>query len=186
MRIRDIQYRGYNTQWSRLENYPTETSETGEVPVVIENCRKLFFQFGRTEIVELRIFYSQPYWFENEGRRTFSYGFQDIDLSYKSFTEKQCELVSVLDLTGKNAVFSKIGMPEAISASGTESNIRALVSHQLYYDASLQSEFDFNSVILAPLEKVYIKTVLKKEGDSIPVLKEIRFPYTFQSIQTEI
>lgn len=182
MRIRDIQYKGYGDQWSRLENYPTELVDGIEKPVVLDNARKLFFQFARSEMTELRIFYSQPYWFENEGLSTFSYGFQGIDLQYRIYTEKSCEFVSVLDISEKSATLKSVGYPETIPAPGSTSNLTNLVEHHLYYDETLETEFDFNNSIMASLSKVYIKTILKKEGDVVPVLKEMRIPYTFEEL----
>lgn len=179
MRIRDIQYKGYGDQWSRLENYPTEMQKGIEVPRIFENTRKSFFQFSRTEMTELRIFYSQPYWFENSGKSTFSYGFQGIDLEYRIYTEKSCEFVSVIDLTEKKAVFQSIAYPEAIASESSEHDLVNLVEHHLYYDESMETEFDFDTTILSPIAKIYVKTVLKKEGDAVPVLKEVRIPYVF-------
>ena len=180
MRIRDIQYKGYGDRWMRLPNYPTVQTGAGEIPFVFENARKLLFQFGRTEMTELRIFYSQPYWFESGNQALFTYGFQDIDLSYGIYTEKSCEFVSVVDLSDKNAFFDSLSYPEALAAKGTDKDLTNLVEHHLYYDEALSEEFDFDESILMTLQTVYIKTVLKKEGDDIPVLKEIRFPYTFK------
>lgn len=180
MRIRDIQYKGFGDQWSRLANYPTELINGIEVPVVLDNARKLFFQFARSEMTEIRIFYSQPYWFENEGLSTFSYGFQGIDLQYRIYTEKTCEFVSVLDISDKSATLKSVGYPETIAAAGSTSNLTNLVEHHLYYDETLETEFDFNNSMMASLSKVYIKTVLKKEGDVVPVLKELRIPYSFE------
>lgn len=181
MRIRDIQYKGFGDQWSRLDNYPVEMVDGEERPVVLENSRKQFFQFPRTEITELRILYSQPYWFENEGLSVFSYGFQDIDLQYRIYTEKTCEFVSVIDIRDKSAFIDSVSYPQAIPADGTTSDLNQLVEHHLYYDDSLETEFVFDNTILAPLSRVYIKTVLRKEGDDVPVIKEIRFPYTFKA-----
>ena len=179
MRIRDIQYKGYGDQWSRLENYPTEMQKGIEVPRIFENTRKSFFQFSRTEMTELRIFYSQPYWFENSGKSTFSYGFQGIDLEYRIYTEKSCEFVSVIDLTEKKAVFQSIAYPEAIASESSEHDLVNLVEHHLYYDESMETEFDFETAILSHISKIYVKTVLKKEGDAVPVLKEVRISYVF-------
>ena len=181
MRIRDIQYKGYGDQWHRLGNYPVD----GETPETFEMARKLLFQFDRTEMTELRIFYSQPYWFEDGDRCLFSYGFQDIALDYRIHTEKSCEFVTVLDLSQKNALFHYVGYPEAVPARGTETDLTNLVEHHLYYDESMEAEFGFDEDILASLSKVYVKTVLKKEGDSLPVLKEVRFPYAFRRIESE-
>ena len=164
----------------RLPNYPTVQTGAGEIPFVFENARKLLFQFGRTEMTELRIFYSQPYWFESGNQALFTYGFQDIDLSYGIYTEKSCDFVSVVDLSDKNAFFDSLSYPEAFAAKGTDKDLTNLVEHHLYYDEALSEEFDFDESILMTLQTVYIKTVLKKEGDDIPVLKEIRFPYTFK------
>lgn len=183
MRIRDIQYKGYGDQWSRLENYPTELIDGKEIPIVLDNARKLFFQFARSEMTEIRIFYSQPYWFENEGLSTFSYGFQGIDLQYRIYTEKSCEFVSVLDISDKSATLKSIGYPETLAAPGSTVNLTNLVEHHLYYDETMETEFDFNNSVMASLSKIYIKTILKKEGDVVPVLKEIRVPYTFEETE---
>ena len=43
----------------------------------------------------------------------------------------------------------------------------------------METEFDFETAILSPISKIYVKTVLKKEGDAVPVLKEVRIPYVF-------
>lgn len=182
MRIRDIQYKGFGNQWSRLENYPLEEKQGEWVPKTIDNARKLLFQFNKTEMTEIRIFYSQPYWFENQGISTFTYGFQSVDLEYRLYTEKNCEFVTKLDITEKQALLSRVEEPEVIPAKGTPSNLTNLVEHHLYYDEQMETEFDFNQDILASIQTVYVKTILKKEGDIVPVLKEIRIPYVFKSL----
>lgn len=180
MRIQDIQYKGIGNQWSRLENYPTEMVDGQEVPVTINNSRKLFFQFSRTEITELRILYSQPYWFEDQAMSTFTYGFQGVDLEYRIYTEKSCEFITTLDVSSKNLLLTQIDEPEVIPAPGTHQNLLNLVEHKLYYDQDMHDEFSFNETILPDIETVYIKTILKKEGDIVPVIKEIRVPYLFK------
>ncbi len=184
MRIRDIHYKSLNgDQWSRLPNYPTTLNSDGEEePVVFENARKLFFSFPRTEMKEIRIFYSQPYWFENEGNRSFAYGFQGVDLQYRIYTDKDSEFVSVLDLSGEHRRFATIATPKPLVADGSEEDMTDMVEHHLYYDAGLSTEFLFGDSILAPLQKLYIKTVLKQDGGRIPVLKGLRFDYTFTDL----
>lgn len=180
MSILDIQYKGIGNQWNRLENYPTENIDGEEVPVTIKNARKQFFQFSRTEVTEFRVFYSQPYWFENEGMSTFAYGFQGIDLEYRIYTEKISEFTTILDVSNQNLLLAEIREPEVVPAVGTQQNLLNLIEHSLYYDQDMHDEFSFNETILPAIDKVYIKTTLHKEGDRVPVLKEIRIPYGFK------
>lgn len=180
MRIRDVQYKGVGNQWNRLENYPTEIIEGEEVPTTIHNARKLFFQFSRTEITELRILYSQPYWFEDQAMSTFTYGFQGVNLEHRIYTEKSCEFITTLDISNQNMLLVQVDEPEVVAAPGTNQDLESLVEHHLYYDQDMQDEFSFNEHILADIEVVYIKTVLKKEGDIVPVIKEIKVPYLFK------
>lgn len=177
MRIRDIQYRGYGDQWSRLETYPLD--ENGE-PKVLQNARKLLFQFPQTEMTELRILYSQPYWFEHGADAHFTYGFQDIALEYRVYTEKVCEFITEVDLSARGTRFTLVGEPLAIPAEGGPQDLTDLVAHTLYYDPDLTVPFDFGNPILSQLDKVYIKTTLRKQGDLVPVLKELRIPYRFR------
>lgn len=178
--IQDIQYKGHGNQWSRLEHYPTEIRDGEELPKTIRNARKLLFQFNRTEMTEVRIFFSQPYAFEHENQSSFTYGFQGIDIQHRMHTERKSEFITILDVSDKHAELSRVHAPEITPAPGTPQNTLNLVSHKLYYDESLQEEFDFGTDILTPLSRVYIKTTLQKQGDTVPVLKEIRIPYVFK------
>lgn len=183
MTIEDIYYRGREDQWDRLPNLPTKEVEGKTVPIPIKNAQKLLFSFPKTEITELRIKYSQPYWFQNNNKRAFTYGFQDIDLQYCIYSEKSTEFITELKTQNDEQYFKTIHSPKAIPADISESNLNDLVSHQLYYDSNLSTEFEFDSNIIAPLNTVYIKTTLKKEGDKVPVLKGLEFNYEFKTNQ---
>lgn len=178
MRIHDITYKGYGDQWSRLETYPTVDNQ----PQVIENTNKLLFQFPNTEMIELKISFSQPYWFENENKSQFTYGFQDISLEYHNYTEKVCEFITKIDLTPDNTKFKRVQEPIAVPALGTNQDIIDMVSFELYYDADLTVPFNFGSDILSDVQTIYVKTLLSKEGNTIPVLKEIQIPYVYDDI----
>lgn len=180
MTVHDIQYKGLGNQWSRLENYPTEEKSGVETPVALKNSRKLFFQFGRVEMTEIRIFFSQPYWFEHQNEHIFSYGFQGIDLEHRIYTEKEASFITKLDVSDKNVFLGQIEEPIAVPAEGSPKNLTNLVSHKLYYDEYLEEEFTFNDRILPQLSTVYIKTTLKKQGDVVPVIKQLQIPYTFK------
>lgn len=177
MRIHDIQYKGYNEQWSRLSTYPLIDGE----PKVINNAHKLFFNFPETEMIELKIMFSQPYWFENENKSQFTYGFQDISLEYHSYTEKNCEFITTINLEEDNTYFKKVLEPIVMPAEGTTQDLTDMVQHELYYDKDLTTQFTFGTDILADVNQIYIKTLLKRDGRDIPVLKEIQIPYLYDT-----
>lgn len=176
--IEDIYYRGYGDQWLRLPNFPTREEEGREVPIPMEKVEKTLFSFPKTEIAEIRILFSQPYWFENNNERVFSYGFKDVDLRYHLYSEKENSFVTTLQIKGGTGSFLRLDPPISLALEASEQDLTDLVRHELYYDASLSTPFAFGSDVLIPLSQVYIKTILKKEGDKVPVLKELHFPYT--------
>lgn len=180
MTIEDIMYKGYGDQWGRLPNFPVEMRDGVEVPVPIKNANRLHMSFEKKEITELRIFFSQPYWFENGDKRVFTYGFQDIDLKYAIYTEKDTEFITELKTSSPTQYFSNVHKPKVISADVSEKDLTDLVETHLFYDEALSTEFEFGSSIVAPLQKVYIKTILRKQGDKVPVLKEMNFSYDFK------
>lgn len=176
IRLHDIMYKGYNNQWHRLETYPTINNE----PQTIDNIHKIIFQFPETEMIELKINFSQPYWFENENLSEFTYGFQDINLEYNNYTEKSCEFTTTISLEGQNTRFRRITEPIPVPAKGTSQDLTEMVEFELYYDQDMATSFTFGSEILADVDTVYVKTILKKEAGNIPVLEEIHIPYLYQ------
>ena len=87
-----------------------------------------------------------------------------------------------LDVTREDKFLSRIEEPVLLPAPGTTQDLTQLVEHKLYYDEAMEDEFDFNVDILPSLSTVYIKTILKKQGDTVPVIKEIHVPYFFKEM----
>jgi len=179
MTITDIHVKSLGNQWSRLENFPVLAD--GETPVPIQNAKKMLFSFSRKEIAEIKIRFEQPYWFEADNQREFTYGFQDVDVEYRAYTENECEFVTMYQLEGTKR-FAEIQKPVVIAADGTLLDIDHLVTHELYYDKGMASQFEFGGTILAPLQKVYVKTKLKRQGEEVPVLKRMELNYRFKDI----
>lgn len=183
MTIADIWYKGYDGTRHRLLNYPTTKDNMNQdVPVAIKGSGKLFFSFPKTEITEIQIFFSQPYWFSNEGNRDFTYGFQDIGVEYRDYSSTTAELVTEFSLEGTGKRFYNIDRPVVVPAIGTEQEINDLVEHKLYYSKALTSEFDFGNEILAPIQKVYVKTIIQGSGDIVPVIKDIALDYVYRDL----
>ncbi|MDK2600657.1 hypothetical protein QO179_24495 [Bacillus stercoris] len=183
LRIRDIQVKGYGDQWYRLENYPTEKDENGEeVPVQIENSGKMTFSFPKSEITEIQIFFAQPYWFANEGKREFVYGFQEIELEHRIVNKSEVEIVSEFSIEGTTKRFSMIEEPTVEAMTGSNQEINDLVEHKLYYTKDLSNEFGFGNEIMAPIQKVYVKTIIRGQGEIVPMLKKINLDYTYKEL----
>jgi hypothetical protein len=181
--IADIQYKGYGDTWYRLPNYPTEKdAQNNDKPVPIKDASKLMFAFPKTEVTEIQIFFSQPYWFSNEGERDFVYGFQDIGVEYRSYNISVAEFVTKFSIEGTKKRLYTIEEPTTVAAVGTEQDIESLVEHKLYYSESLTSEFEFGNEILAPIQKVYVKTTIRSDGDTVPVIQDIKIDYTYKDL----
>lgn len=183
MTIRDITYKGLGEQWFRLENYPTEKDENGlEVPVEIKDAGKLTFSFPNTEITQIQILFSQPYWFSNEKKRDFVYGFQEIELQNRIYNVAQAEIVSEFSIEGTTKRFQVISEPEITAMVGSTQEIEDLIEHRLYYNKELTNEFNFGSEIMADIQKVYIKTIINSQGDIVPMIRKLSLDYTFKDI----
>lgn len=184
MSIRDILVRGHGERWRRLENYPTEQNEEGiDVPVKLESVGKMTFAFQKAEITEVQIKFSQPHWFMTKGRREFTYGFQEIDLSHRIVNQTEAEFISEFSIEDTTRRFSVVEYPEVVSMKGTDSKISDLVEHRLYYNQDLTNEFRFGTEIMAPIQKIYIRTVIKKSGEIVPMLQQLNIDYEYRELE---
>lgn len=183
LKIRDIQAKGYGEQWHRIENYPTEKDTNGlDVPIEIENAGKLTFSFPKTEVTEIQILFTQPYWFASQGKREFVYGFQEIEVEHRIQNGSEAEIVSEFSLEETTKRFSIIQKPSIVPAIGTTQEIHDLVDFKLYYNKDLTNEFTFGNEIMAPIQKVYVKTILKGQGEIIPMVKQINLDYIYKEL----
>ena len=183
LRIRDIQVKGYGEQWYRLENYPTEKDANGnEVPVEIQNAGKLTFSFPKTEVTEVQILFTQPYWFASEGRREFVYGFQEIEVEHRVVNGTEAEVISEFSLEGTTKRFSVIQKPSVVPVTGSPQEIEDLVEHKLYYNKDLTNEFSFGNEIMAPIQKIYVKTIVRSQGEVIPMIRQVNLDYTYKEL----
>lgn len=183
LRIRDIQVKGFNEQWQRLANYPTEKDKDGlDVPITIENASKLTFAFPKTEVTEIQVMFSQPYWFASEGQREFTYGFQEVELEHRLLNATEAEIVSEFSLEGTTKRFSVIQKPTVIPMVGANQDIHDLVEHKLYYNRDLTSEFSFGNEIMAPIQKVYVKTTLRGRGEIVPMVRQLNLDYSYKEL----
>jgi len=183
MTITDIQYKGQGEQWNRIDTYPVQKVSGGSVtPTPIEECGKMVFSFPKREITELKIMFTQPYWFEHESNRVFVYGFQDIEVEYREFTSEEAEFVSSYSIEGTSRRFSSIQEPILGLPVGCPQNIDGCVEHHLYYDPDLTEAFPFGHDISAPIQVVYIKTILRKVGETVPFLKQMELRYTHKEV----
>jgi hypothetical protein len=181
--IADITYKGYDGTWYRLPNYPTQKDDQDrETPTKINNASKLLFSFPKIEVTEIQIHFSQPYWFANGNNREFVYGFQDIGVEYRVYNDTVANLVTEFSLEGTTKRFFTIEKPIVVPAVGCEGDIEDLVEHKLYYSRSLTSEFEFGNEILAPIQKVYVKTTIKSNGDVVPIIKDIKLDYVYKNL----
>jgi hypothetical protein len=166
-----------------LENYPVEKDVNGvDIPIEIQNASKLTFSFPKTDITEIQILFAQPYWFASEGQREFVYGFQEISLEHRIVNGAEAEIISEFSLEGTTKRFSTILKPSVVPLVGTSQLIGDLVEHKLYYNKDLTNEFSFGNEIMAPIQKVYIKTIVHGQGEVVPMIRQINLDYTFKEL----
>lgn len=184
MSIMDIQYKNQNGEWRRLETYPTKIVSNVETPVEIEETGKLVFSFPKRQVTELQIFIKQPYWFKHDNKRIFMYGFQDIVVEYREYSQDTAEFVTKFSLEGTDRRFANVEAPLITTPIGCPPFNDYTVKHELYFDEGLTEQFDFSTDIFQTVQAVYVKTILKVAGDQVPILREIELPYRYEEIET--
>src|SRR5699024_4110423 len=132
-----------------------------ESPVEIKETGKLVFSFPRKQINEIQIKVKQPYWFNDNNKRVFMYGFQDILVEYREYSQDSAEFVTEFSLENTNRRFSNVGNPIVREAVGSAEPDHYTVSHELYFDPGLTEKFDFAVDIFQDVQKIYVKTILK-------------------------
>ncbi len=183
MSILDIQYKNQNGEWRRIETYPTKQATNTAVPEEIAEAGKLIFSFPKREVLELQIKVKQPYWFRNDNKRVFMYGFQDIIVEYREYSQDTAEFVTKFSLEGTDRRFANVGAPRITTPIGTPPFNDYTAKHELYFDESLSEKFEFSTDIFQPLQAVYVKTILKTAGDQVPILREIELPYRHEVLE---
>lgn len=182
MSILDIQYKNQNGEWRRIETYPTIQSGNSEIPEEIKESGKIVLSFPKRQIEEIQIKVKQPYWFTDDNKRIFMYGFQDIIVEYREYSQDAAEFVTAFSLEGTDRRFSNVANPKVKSPVGTSEPNQYTVSHELYFDAGLTEQFEFATEIFQDLQKVYVKTILKTTSNTVPILTEIELPYRYETI----
>jgi len=151
--------------------------------VEISEAGKLVFSFPKRQVTELQIKLKQPYWFKNNNKRVFIYGFQDIVMGYREYSQDEAEFVTRFSLDGTDRRFSSVGAPNLTVPIGCPPVSDYTVKHELYFDEGLTEQFDFSTDIFQTVQTVYIKTIMKAAGDQVPMLREIELPYRHDSIE---
>lgn len=182
MSIMDIQYKNQNGEWRRIETYPVTINNNTETPVELAEAGKMVFSFPKRQITELKIKVKQPYWFAHDNKRIFSYGFQDIMVEYREYSQDSAEFVTRFTLEDTDRRFTTVLEPKVTIPKGCPAFNDYTVKHELYFDKDLTEEFEFATDIYQIVQTVYVKTILKVAGDSVPVLREIELPYRHEEI----
>ena len=111
MSILDIQYKNQNGEWRRIETHPIKKVNNTEIPEEIVESGKLVFSFPRRQVTELQIKVKQPYWFKHDNKRIFMYGFQDIVVEYREYSQDTAEFTTKFSLEGTDRRFTNVNTP---------------------------------------------------------------------------
>lgn len=145
MSVLDVQYKNPNGEWLRLETYPTKMVDNQEIPVEITETGKLLFSFPKRQITELQIKVKQPYLFKHDNKRIFMYGFQDIVVEYREYSQDEAQFVTKFSLEGTDRRFTNISLPNITVTVGTQAFNDYTTKYELYFDEGLTEKFDFST-----------------------------------------
>lgn len=82
----------------------------------------------------------QPYWFTNNNKRIFMYGFQDIIVEYREYSQDTAEFVTKFSIEDTNRRFTSVISPTVKDPIGCAFISDYTIDHELYFDESLTRE----------------------------------------------
>jgi len=167
LNIDSIEYKGYNEEWTTVSVIP----DGG-----IKGAGKSAILIAPTNVLEVKVYVSQPTSIVSGTNKTFTLGMQEISIEYNQVLLDQGEIVVMFQLpAGK--YFSQVSTPTAVVHPYAPQNIAGLVEFKLYYNADLVDEFPFGRSITSNIGTVYIKIILRQRGGVLPVLSAVELNY---------
>jgi hypothetical protein len=170
--LRDIKYIDVaNGTESRIATFPTNLSD----PQPIESVDSAKFMFPTINTKSITFYFRQPYYKQDKDSRVFIIGIRNLDLESINVTSEQASFMTEFRIPGDNRYFLRVLEPETVTLNNE--NYGDAVIHELFYDKVGTTPFPFGSDIIADIDTIYIKTTLKRTGDSIPAIRGIRLQY---------
>lgn len=177
MDLHKIEYVDANNLLTNLiSTYPTEMAYSEVVPSVVSEIGNVRFMFPAVMANEISIFLSQGYSFKAGEKKHFVIGLKAVDIENMSITSEQESFVTELRVPTQGVFFKRIMAPKAISAIDNI-DLRGLITHELYMGKNDTEPFSFGREINADKTTVYIKTTIRRDGETIPALKGMEFSY---------
>ena len=172
MTLQDIKYiSSANGTENRLPSFPVNNGDA--VPMqAIDNVK---FMFSAVSATSVTFSFRQPYYIQNGDTRIFVLGVRNIDLENINITNEEASFITTFRIPGDNRYFLRVLEP-TIGTLGGEAYGDSVI-HELFYDRTSTTPFTFGSDIAADIDTVYIKTTIKRLGETIPAIKEIKLQY---------
>lgn len=155
----------------RLPTFPSEE----EFPVPIRTMDNVKFMFPAITAGSVSFSFRQPYYSQDGDTRKFVFGLRGIDLENLNVTKEEVSFITEFKIPGDAKTFSRILEPVTMTLNGE--SYGDAVTHELYYDKAGVAPFVFGSNIASEINTVYLKTTLKRAGETIPAVRGLKLRY---------
>lgn len=177
MDLHKIEYIDANSLVTNLiPTYPTEIVYDEEAPATVPEIGNVRFMFPAVMASQVNILLSQGYSFKSGEKKHFIIGLRALDIENMSITSEQESFVTELRIPTQGTFFKRIMAPKAVSAIDNL-DLRGLITHELYMGRNDTEPFSFGREINADKHTVYVKTTIRRDGETIPALKGMEFSY---------
>ena len=148
----------------------------------IKNSSRHIFTLPNTETYSIIAVFRQPYYFIQNNKKRFYFGIQDIGVYFYDYLSEYAYALSKLSTT-KNLKI--INTPTVNTAPGTPTNIKNLVSHELFLPdengyvniSPGQSIVEFGQEIQGLYNQAYILTKIERNVQTVPIIRDITIQY---------
>ena len=176
--LKDVSYVDANNQQKvTIPNYPmVELPNKTKVKKELSEIDNIKFMFPTVMASKIEIKMNQNLYVKAGEERKFIIGFRGIDIENINITSEQASFITELTIPGEEQYFRKVLEPRVYPLIDSD-NYGDLISHELLDSRDSEIPLVFGSDIGAYYKTVYIRTTIRRDGETIPAIKGMEFSY---------
>lgn len=176
--LKEISYIDANNQEKvTIPSYPMEELPNNiKTKKEIEELDNIKFMFPAVMTSKIEIEMSQKTYIKAGDEKKFVIGFKGIDIENMSVTSEEASFITEITIPGEERYFQKVLEPKVHPLVQRE-DYSDLIYHELLDSRDSEVPLIFGSNIGAYYKTMYVRTTIKKGGETIPAIKGLEFGY---------
>lgn len=176
--LKNLSYIDANTKENKtIPNYPMIANEDKTFSRrEIGELDNIKFMFPAVMASKIEAEFTQSFYIKAGERRKFVIGLRGVDIENMNITSERASFITELNIPGDEKYFRKVLEPTVYPLIDGD-DYGDLVTHELLDRKDAEIPLVFGSDIGAYYKTLYVRTTLKRDGETIPAIKGIEFGY---------